>query len=209
MALLILISGVASAQQLCRNANGVDVLCTNLGAAVSTACRQAVDAADLSRLTNLTTYAGCKDDTACTMKRVGLQVAAEKRLPADLVLAMLWTESRWNQWDDLGDVIVGGGVDFGAGQLNITTHRRNYDWSQVEGDILYNTRASGDVLQWSYNYSRRQSGRSGEDLLRATYGVYNAGPRGATRPFVRNDPRDANFLRHLRAKPWRALVGGC
>src|SRR4029077_8084000 len=66
--------------------------------AVDGSCAAAIGNLDLSKVTNLVTEAGCKDDGPCTVKKIIDEMAREEGLPPDLLYATAWTESTWTQW---------------------------------------------------------------------------------------------------------------
>ena len=167
--------------------------------------------ADLANVTNLTEELGCRKDEPCIVKAVLDQVAKEKGIPAELFYVVAWTESNWQQWDNRGRTVRSGTSDFGLMQINKRAHGHKYDWTQITGDALYNARAGADILKWSYNYARRK-GYRGHDLWKATYAVYNGGPRAVHRPWQTNSRyrlHDTNFARHLSGKPWVSRTRNC
>lgn len=166
---------------------------------------------DLSRITNLTDELGCRKDDPCIIKAILDQVAKEEGMPAELFYVVAWTESNWQQWDNRGRTVRSGTSDYGLMQINKRAHSHKYDWTQITGDALYNARAGADILKWSYNYARRK-GYRGRDLWKATYAVYNGGPRAVHRPWnpsSRFRLHDQNFARHMGSKPWVSRTRNC
>lgn len=166
---------------------------------------------DLGNITNLTREIGCRKDEPCIVKKVLEQVAKEKGLPAEMVFAVTWTESNWQQWDNRGRPVGSYTNDYGLMQINEAAWGHKYDFTQIRGDLLYNARAGADILKWSYDYARRK-GYRGRDLWRATYAVYNGGPRAVNRPWnyrSRYRHHDTNFARYMNRKPWVSKTRNC
>lgn len=149
-----------------------------------------------------------KDDP-CTVDDLLETEAARQGLPVDLVRAVAWTESNWNQWNRFGSVLHAGN-DYGLMQINSRSWGSRYDWGRISNDVRYNVRAGGDILAWSYRYAK-SAGYSGTALWQATYAVYNGGPKALNRPWrsSRYSQHDRNFSSHLRNQPWSAYTQGC
>lgn len=131
-------------------------------------------------------------------------LAGEHGLPEDLVFAVAWTESSWTQWKDDGSVLSSGTSDYGLMQVNRATWEGTYDWSSITSDVRENALAGVEILDWSYEYCQGL-GYTGDDLLKATYAVYNGGPDAHARPWDASSPwhgHDTNFWSNYTAKPW-------
>ena len=131
-------------------------------------------------------------------------LAEEHDVPVEMLMAVAWTESSWNQWDDDGDVVASGTSDYGLMQINKTTWEGEYDWSQIESDVRYNANAGAEILAWAYNYAGTK-GYSGTDQIRAAYAVYNGGPSAVDRPWDSSSPyaaHDTNFWNNYSSRPW-------
>lgn len=137
-----------------------------------------------------------------------LDFLAEKYgLPKELLYAMAWTESRWQQWDSAGEATLAGD-DYGLMQINKPTWDGEYDWTKIKTDVRYNLQAGAEILKWGYNYSKNK-GKTGDALLQSTYAVYNGGPSALSRPEDSKSPyhqHDLNFWDHYTEKPWEATL---
>ena len=156
------------------------------------------DADDLSDFPN--------DDSYANVQAM-LEFAAEKYgIPLDLLMATAWTENKWEQWDSSGNVVVGGGVDYGLMQINVDTWDGTYDWSKIEGDVRENIRAGAEILKWSYDYAAGK-GYSGDKLAQAAYAVYNGGPSAVHRPWDTSSAwrqNDLNFESNYNGRAWES-----
>lgn len=134
-----------------------------------------------------------------------LEFAAEHYgIPVELLMATAWTESEWTQWKSGGDVLVGGGVDYGLMQINQDTWAGTYDWTKITGDVRENIRAGAEILKWSYDYAKGK-GYTGSKLAQAAYAVYNGGPDAVHRPWDTSSPwrqNDLNFESAYNGRSW-------
>jgi hypothetical protein len=162
----------------------------------TTTTKSITDADDLSDFPN--------DDSYANVEAM-LEFAAEKYgVPLDLLKATAWTENKWEQWDSSGNVVVGGGVDYGLMQINIDTWQGSYDWSKIKSDVRENIRAGAEILQWSYNYAASK-GYTGDKLAQAAYAVYNGGPSAVHRPWDTSSAwrqNDLNFESNYNGRAW-------
>jgi len=104
-----------------------------------------------------------------------------------LLPATALQESCWRQFERKGDTItyrasVLGSV--GLMQINQRVWRGFYNVERLKWDAAYNARAGAEILlSYFRQYGIEQERRAGriEDVVRATYAVYNAGPRAVGR----------------------------
>jgi hypothetical protein len=100
------------------------------------------------------------------------------------VLATAWQESCWRQFVEIGgrlSAIRSAAGSVGIMQVNLHVWRGFYDAAGLQKDISYNANAGSEIL---LRYLRDQAIAKGEhkasggvdNLARATYAVYNAGP---------------------------------
>ncbi|HVO32199.1 MAG TPA: transglycosylase SLT domain-containing protein [bacterium] len=187
-----------------------DAVTAVAGTDANSACAAALANTDLSRVKNLATEFGCKDDGPCTLKKIIDEMAKESGLPADLLYAVAWTETNWHQWKPDGKAIVSRSGDIGLFQIN-KSWKGQYDMTQVAGDVLYNARAASKITRWAYDYAKSR-GLKGNDLYRATYAVYNGGPAALRRPWDARSPwagHDRNFSHANSSHPWAAETKHC
>jgi hypothetical protein len=168
----------------------------------------AVDAAAIRRLSTWIPDAGDLDDYLRAVRDLLATVREEtlakmslgeqfRPLFRDLVFATAWQESCWRQVVRKGRTLVPlrsaiGSV--GIMQVNERVWRGAYDRSGLRGDMAYNARAGAEIL---LHYLRDYAVAKGEhlqpgglgNLARATYAVYNGGPRHLTRYRVRGTRR--------------------
>ncbi len=111
-----------------------------------------------------------------------------QKLFHDMLLATAWQESCWRQFIKTGNGIktimsASGGV--GIMQVNRKVWRGFYDAKQLEKDIAYNATAGSEILLHYFkdHAIKKELGKSsgGDNLVRASYGAYNGGPRHLTR----------------------------
>jgi len=120
----------------------------------------------------------------------------------DLVLATAWQESCWRQFVRRAGKLVAlrsrvGSV--GIMQVNERVWRGVYDRKGLVGDIAYNARAGAEILLHylrDYAIARGEHQKPGGigNLARATYAVYNGGPRHLTRYRNRATPRSLKAI---------------
>jgi hypothetical protein len=126
--------------------------------------------------------------TDATLERHPL-AGRQRQLYRDLVPATAWQESCWRQF-----VLRAGQIAYlrssagsvGLMQVNETAWRGLYDRQGLRWDVAYNARAGAEILMHylrDYAIARREDRRDGgfDNLARATYAVYNGGPRHLAR----------------------------
>lgn len=125
----------------------------------------------------------------------------------DLVRATAWQESCWRQFvENNGEIttIQSSAGSVGLMQINQHVWRNIYDLEALRDNVGYNARAGNEILAHylvDYAIKRKEHEVRGDihDLARATYGVYNGGPRHLTR--YRRDDTNA-YLRGIDAAFW-------
>ncbi len=103
----------------------------------------------------------------------------------NLVYATAWQESCWKQFGVVKGKrwpLTSRTGDLGMMQLNPRVWRGFYNLHDVKWDILYNTNAGAEILMHylqHYAIRKQEHKKTGkvENLARATYSVYNGGPR--------------------------------
>jgi hypothetical protein len=96
-------------------------------------------------------------------------------------------ESCWRQFERKGDTITYRASALGSVglmQINQRVWRGFYNVERLRWDTAYNARAGAEILLGYFRqYGIEEGRRSGhvEDAVRATYSVYNAGPRAVSR----------------------------
>lgn len=124
-----------------------------------------------------------------------------------LVLATAWQESCWRQFIRQGGEIItirshAGAI--GIMQINQYVWRGFYDLDGLHNDVGYNARAGTEITHHylvDYAIARGEHKHEGglENLARATYAMYNGGPRHMTR--YRN-PGTSRSLRAIDRSFW-------
>lgn len=119
----------------------------------------------------------------------------------DLVRATAWQETCWRQFIERNGQVqpilsVAGSV--GLMQINKHVWRGIYDLDALQSNVAYNARAGNEILAHylvDYAVKRKEHEVSGDvhSLARATYAVYNGGPRHLARY------RSAATNNHLKA----------
>ena len=125
----------------------------------------------------------------------------------DMVRATAWQESCWRQYvKSNGEIkpIQSSAGSVGLMQINQHVWRNIYDLDALRNNVGYNARAGNEILAHylvDYAIKRKEHEVRGDihDLARATYGVYNGGPRHLTR--YRRDDTNA-YLRGIDAAFW-------
>jgi len=125
----------------------------------------------------------------------------------DMVRATAWQESCWRQFvKSNGEIkpIQSSAGSVGLMQINQHVWRNIYDLDALRDNVGYNARAGNEILAHylvDYAIKRGEHEVRGDihDLARATYGVYNGGPRHLTR--YRRDDTNA-YLRGIDAAFW-------
>ena len=125
----------------------------------------------------------------------------------DLLLATAWQESCWRQFVRSGESITpitSSSGSVGIMQVNRKVWRGFYDTRRLETDIAYNAHAGSEILlHYLKDYVlKKELGKSSavDSLARATYAVYNGGPRHLTR-YRKSGTSDR--LRKIDASFWK------
>lgn len=130
------------------------------------------------------------------LKRTGEQTARNRQLDPQyhtffnsMVLATAWQESCWRQYVKRAGKLralrsPSGSV--GIMQVNGRVWRGFYDVKGLRGDIAYNARAGTEILlhylvEHAIKKGEHTKTKQQENLARASYSAYNAGPRELTR----------------------------
>lgn len=109
-----------------------------------------------------------------------------------LVPATALQESCWRQFERKGDKILpvtSAKGSIGLMQINRYVWRGFYNIERLKWDPCYNARAGGEILmRYLRQYGIGEGKRTGnpENSARATYAVYNAGPKAVSRYRARN-----------------------
>jgi hypothetical protein len=135
-----------------------------------------------------------------------------------LVRATAWKESCWRQFvgsQENPRVLTSPAGAIGMMQINGRVWRGVYDLGRLADEVDYNVAAGTQILEHylvDYAIRRREHEHAGGDdnLIRATYAAYNAGPSQLTRYRNANTaPRlraiDAAFWRHyttIKSEQW-------
>ncbi len=125
----------------------------------------------------------------------------------DLVRATAWQESCWRQFVEEGGKVTpirSSAGSVGLMQINQHVWRNIYDLEALQSNVGYNARAGSEILShYLVDYAIKRGEHTVndniDDLARATYGVYNGGPRHLTR--YRQGSRSA-YLRGVDAAFW-------
>lgn len=130
------------------------------------------------------------------LKHTGEQTARTRQLDTQyhalfnsMVLATAWQESCWRQYVKRAGKLralrsPSGSV--GIMQVNARVWRGFYEVKGLRGDIAYNARAGSEILlhyliEHAIKKGEHTKTKNLENLARASYGAYNAGPRELTR----------------------------
>jgi hypothetical protein len=150
------------------------------------------------------------DVTRQTLETATLEQAVA-RLYGHLVLATAWQESCWRQFvrrqGRLRPLTSHAGA-VGLMQVNPHVWRGAYDVDGLRGDIAYNGRAGSEILLHyleDYALARGEHRQPGglPNLARATYAIYNGGPRHRTRYRA---ARRRGTLARIDAAFWRKYL---
>jgi hypothetical protein len=96
-------------------------------------------------------------------------------------------ESCWHQFERKGDTITYRASSLGSVglmQINQRVWRGFYNLERLKWDTAYNAQAGAEILaRYLRQYGIEEGKRTGrvEDVVRATYAVYNAGPKAVSR----------------------------
>lgn len=75
------------------------------------------------------------------------QIALQYDVPPEIVKAIAFAESKWEQFDENGSPIISD--DGGIGIMQITNHP-NYDTEKLKNDIIYNITAGVEILDYMF-----------------------------------------------------------
>ncbi len=147
------------------------------------------------------------DESIAAERKRGKVPAEYFELYEDMMRATAWQESCWRQFvETKGKVtpIQSSAGSVGLMQINQHVWRNIYDLDALLKNVGYNARAGNEILSHylvDYAIKRKEHEVRGDihDLARATYGVYNGGPRHLTR--YRQDNTNA-YLRGIDAAFW-------
>lgn len=125
-----------------------------------------------------------------------------------LLLATAWQESCWRQYIDRGgkvQPILSSAGSVGMMQINQHVWRGIYDPAALHDNIAYNAKAGNEILVHylvDYAIKKKEQTVTGDNnsLARATYAVYNGGPKHLTR--YRN-PNTSKGLRLIDDAFWK------
>ncbi|MEJ8566527.1 transglycosylase SLT domain-containing protein [Elongatibacter sediminis] len=130
-----------------------------------------------------------------------------------LLRATAWQESCWRQYverEGAIETIRSSAGSVGLMQINMHVWRGVYDIDKLLGDVAYNARAGNEILvHYLVDYAIRKGEHEinddPEDLARATYAVYNGGPRHLAR--YRNPDTSASLKKidHAFWEKYRAI----
>jgi hypothetical protein len=170
--------------------------------------RAAIDRGALTRLNQWAPSRGDLDEYLPLVREVLLDAQARVLDTAGLgdelhvlyrrlVLATAWQESCWRQFVERGGKVVTLRSPSGsAGIMQVNPHvwRGAYDVEGLLGDVEYNARAGSEILRHylvDYAIRKGEHQREGglDNLPRATYLLYNGGPRQLARYRAKPHPR--------------------
>jgi hypothetical protein len=125
-----------------------------------------------------------------------------------LLMATAWQESCWRQYIDKGgkvQPILSSAGSVGMMQVNQHVWRGIYNPTLLHNNIAYNARAGNEILVHylvDYAIKKKEHLISGnpDNLARATYAVYNGGPRHLSRY---RDPNNRKSLQQIDNAFWK------
>jgi len=130
-----------------------------------------------------------------------------------LLRATAWQESCWRQFierEGSVETIRSSAGSVGMMQINMHVWRGVYDIDELTGNIGYNTRAGNEILvHYLVDYALRKNEHEIEgqpdSLARATYAVYNGGPRHLRRYRDPDEPESLKIIDQLFWDKYRAI----
>lgn len=133
-----------------------------------------------------------------------------------LVLSTAWQESCWRQFIRKGGKIkpyASSSGSVGLMQINQRVWRGFYDVKSLRNDIGYNATAGSEILLHylvDYAIRKREHKASGsvENLVRATYAMYNGGPRHLTRYRKKGTSASLRKIDSAFWEKYRTVKGG-
>jgi Transglycosylase SLT domain len=140
--------------------------------------------AQLLRLTTDHTLQDTSQDTLLEARYVPLY--------RNLIPATALQESCWRQFERDGEKVIpqtSSVGSIGLMQINRSIWRGFYDVERLKWNAAYNARAGAEILlRYLRQYGLAEEKRTGnlDNVARATYAVYNAGPKAVTRYRARN-----------------------
>ncbi len=192
--------------------------------------RQQPNGSFMLDIDNLREEVECRSSNSCIMGNMLRVIASEFGIPARLMMATAYRESRWNHWNKGGRVITNvnrgrvKSTDWGFMQINDYAHKRaapflvagyRVDWDEVTHDPLSNMRVGAKILKACFDVARDHMRKNGmnlydeELLFRVSYTCYNGGPSSSSMSSrVRAyDTRkmhanDKKFIEELRKADW-------
>lgn len=142
-------------------------------------------------------------DVVAQTERDKGQVPAEYFTLYDALLrATAWQESCWRQYVERNgavEAIRSSAGSIGLMQVNVHVWRGIYDVDAISNSVAYNARAGNEILvHYLVDYAIRKKeheiNNNPENLVRATYAMYNGGPRHRTRY---RDPKVSPALKKI------------
>jgi soluble lytic murein transglycosylase-like protein len=123
--------------------------------------------------------------TALRTQRKKVLAGTHAKLFRNLVLTTAWQESCWRQFTRKGGVVEPLTSSVGAiGIMQVNPHvwRGFYDLKSLRSSTKYNAEAGSEILHhylvdYAIKQGEDQKRKKIDDLARATYAAYNAGPR--------------------------------
>jgi soluble lytic murein transglycosylase-like protein len=134
----------------------------------------------------------------------------------DLTLATAWQETCWRQFVKSKGVVrpIRSGVGaVGLMQINPRVWRGLYDLEGLQRDIAYNGRAGSEILRhYLVDYAIRKGEGTAtgdaDNLARATYAVYNGGPRHLRRYRKAETSKPLKEIDRLFLEKYQAVKAG-
>jgi hypothetical protein len=146
---------------------------------------------------------------ARTLRRTDLETRDAQTYRAMLPATAL-QESCWRQFERKGDAITYRASSLGSVglmQINQRVWRGLYNVERLRWDTAYNAQAGAEILvRYFRQYGIAEGKRTGrvEDVVRATYAVYNAGPKEVSRY---RDPASTPRERRVDESFWARYQG--
>jgi len=138
------------------------------------------------------------------------------RVYRDTQLATAWQETCWRHYVRARGAVVtirsrAGAV--GLMQVNSRVWRGFYDPRYLLGDVSYNGRAGSEILLRYFldlAVAKGEHERDGgvENLVRASYGAYNGGPRAVSRYRNAKTPRSLRAIDAAFFEKYQAVKAG-
>lgn len=124
-----------------------------------------------------------------------------------LLRATAWQESCWRQYverNGMVEAIRSSAGSVGLMQVNVHVWRGVYDVDAITNSVGYNARAGNEILvhylvDYAIGKKEHEINNDPENLVRATYAMYNGGPRHRTRY---RDPKASPSLKKIDDAFW-------